>query len=68
MVELYPQLRQLGPPWYLRRAGAKAMTAGDGASEITFDSGLSGHRPGGQFSDATAPVAPKFEEIRKVST
>ena len=46
VAELYPQLRQIGLPWYLRRAGAKADISGDGAAELVFDVEISGHKLG----------------------
>ena len=46
MAELYPRLRQLGLPWYLRRAGAKADITGDGAAELVLDVNIAGHRIG----------------------
>jgi hypothetical protein len=46
MAELYPELRQIGLPWFLRRAGSKAAISGDGASELAFDVELSGHKLG----------------------
>lgn len=46
VAELYPQLRQAGLPWYLRRAGAKAVVTGDGSSTLSFDIDADGHKIG----------------------